>query len=101
MAPWEGGCYERLVLSINQSLKKSIGKNILSVAEFRAFCYEVGAVINSRPLTYVGEDFEPNQTITPAQLPKINCFNIELPLFPSPITRINFTGRQCEACKVV
>ena len=57
LAPWMGGFYERLVGTVKGALKKSIGKICLTEKKLETFLAEVEAVINSRPLVYVGEDF--------------------------------------------
>jgi len=57
LAPWMGGFYERLVSTNKGALKKSIGKVCLTEEKLQTFLTEEEAVINSRPLVYVGEDF--------------------------------------------
>ena len=57
LAPWMGGVYERLVGTAKGALKKSIGKICLTEKKLETFLTEAEAVINSRPLVYVGEDF--------------------------------------------
>ena len=52
-----GGFYEWLVGPVKGALKKSIGKICLTEKKLETFLAEAEAVINSRPLVYVGEDF--------------------------------------------
>ena len=52
-----GGFYDRLVGTVKGALKKSIGKICLTEKKLETFLAEAEAVINSRPLVYVGEDF--------------------------------------------
>ena len=66
LASWMGGFYERLVGIVKGALKKSIGKICLTEKKLETFLAEAEAVINSRPLVYVGEDFGSGFSLTPA-----------------------------------
>ena len=48
---------------VNQSLRKSIGK--ICMVELQTVVREGEAVVNSRPLVYVGADFSSEFTLTP------------------------------------
>ena len=65
-APWQGGFYERLVGLVKLSLKKSLGKSCLSSKELETVIVEVEAVLNSRPLVYVGCEIDSGVALTPA-----------------------------------
>ncbi len=71
-SPWEGGCYEKHISTIKACLRKTIGKNLLSISELRTLVNEAAAVINSRPLTYLGKDMEISQVITPNHFMSLN-----------------------------
>ena len=81
MAPWMGGFYERLVGLVKQSLRKSLGRNLFTLIQLQTLLKEIEAVINSRPLVYVGEDIHSSITLTPAHFltlnPKIGAPDIE------------------------
>ena len=66
MAPSKGGVYERLVGIVKRSLRKAIGKVCLTSEQLLNILKEAEAVINSRPLVYVGEDINSYMTLTPA-----------------------------------
>ena len=73
LAPWMGGFYERLVGTVKGALKKSIGKICLTEKKLETFLTEAEAVINSRPLVYVGEDFGSGFSLTPADFLTLNA----------------------------
>ena len=66
-SPWWGGFYERLVKSVKLSLRKVLGKAILTFEELQTVLCEIEAVINGRPLVYQSED-EMQEVITPFNL---------------------------------
>jgi len=64
-APWQGGFYERLVGLVKQSLRKGVGRKLLYWDKLLTLLAEVEAVINTRPLTYIFEEFESGFVLTP------------------------------------
>ncbi|XP_066987481.1 uncharacterized protein [Macrobrachium rosenbergii] len=65
-APWWGGWWERLVRSVKFALKKTLGVKCLSRCELETTLHEVAAYINSRPLTFVGEEVDTCNPLTPS-----------------------------------
>ena len=57
LAPWQGGFYKRLVGLVKRSLRKGIGLKRLTLDQFVVMLVEIEAVINTRPLTYIYEEF--------------------------------------------
>ena len=66
LPPWIGGFYERLVEICKMALKKSIEKLKLTMFQLQTFVAETEAIINSRPLVYVGEDLNDATALTPS-----------------------------------
>ena len=65
-SPWWGGWWERLVRSVKGSLKKSLGVRCLTRSELETTLHEVEACINSRPLTFVGDEVDSINPLTPS-----------------------------------
>ncbi|XP_062592781.1 uncharacterized protein LOC134254255 [Saccostrea cucullata] len=72
LAPWMGGFYERLVGVVKRCLRKTIGKLCLTNEQMRTMLAEAEAVVNSRPLVYIGDDINSNITLTPAHFLTLN-----------------------------
>ena len=72
MAPWMGGFYERLVGLVKRALRKTLAKNLLTMIQKQTLIKEVEAVLNSRPLVYVGEDINSRITLTPGNFLSLN-----------------------------
>lgn len=67
-----GGFYERLVGIVKRSLRKAIGKLCLGSEQLLTILKEAQAIINSRPLVYVGDDINSFMTLTPAHFLTLN-----------------------------
>ncbi|XP_062582984.1 uncharacterized protein LOC134244753 [Saccostrea cucullata] len=72
LAPWMGGFYERLIGVVKRCLRKAIGKLCLTSEQLRTLLAETEAVVNSRPLVYVGDDINSNIILTPAHFLTLN-----------------------------
>lgn len=75
LAPWMGGYYERLVSLVKRSLRKAIGKLCLTSEQLLTYLQEAEAVINSRPITYVGDDINSTIALTPSHFLTLNQYN--------------------------
>ncbi|CAI5682672.1 unnamed protein product [Oreochromis niloticus] len=65
-AAWWGGFWERLVRSVKICLKKVLGRASLHFEEMCTVLAEVEATLNSRPLTFVHNEVNEPQPLTPA-----------------------------------
>ena len=64
-SPWWGGWFERLVKSVKGALKKSLGSGVFRRSELETCLHEVEATVNSRPLTFVGDEVDSAEPLTP------------------------------------
>jgi len=64
-APWWGGWWERMVRTLKQLLKKTLGRSSLTYEGLLTVLCDCEAVINSRPITYLSDDPRELRPITP------------------------------------
>ena len=72
-SPWKGGFYERMVGLAKRACKKALGKCAVSKEQLSTLLIEVEAVMNTRPLVYVGDDINSGEALTPAHFLGTNC----------------------------
>ena len=79
-APWWGGWWERLVRSVKVALRKTLGVKCLTRCELETTLHEIEACVNSRPLTFAGEDPDSSKPLTPSHflIGRTAGFQIEL-----------------------
>lgn len=63
-----GGHWERVCRQLKEPLRKVLGKAFLNYTEMMTVLTDIEAIINSRPLTYVGDDIRDGRIITLALL---------------------------------
>ena len=63
-----GGCWERLIRTIKENLRKVLGAAFVSLPVFATLCCELEANVNDRPLCPPFEDADSWDPITPAKL---------------------------------
>ena len=64
-----GGFWEHLVQLVKRSLRKVVGKTILTFDELNTLLIEIEAIINSLPLTFVYDNYEGiSYALTPSYL---------------------------------
>ena len=66
-APWWGGFFERMVVSVKACLRKVLGNARLTFDEFLTVLVEVEGTLNSRPLTHDYNE-EEHEVLTPSHL---------------------------------
>ena len=67
-ASHRGGHWERVCRQLKEPLRKVLGKALLNYTEMMTVLTDIEAMINSRPLTYIGDDIKDGRIITPALL---------------------------------
>ncbi|MCP4486384.1 MAG: DDE-type integrase/transposase/recombinase, partial [Gammaproteobacteria bacterium] len=65
LSPWKGGVYERMVGICKSALKKSLGKRLITYEDLVTLLCETEAVVNSRPITFVGSDIQSSMPLRP------------------------------------
>ncbi|XP_052268500.1 uncharacterized protein LOC127869883 [Dreissena polymorpha] len=67
-ALWYGGWWKRLIGVTNSAVKKILGRSFVTLKELQTIIVEIEAIINDRPLTYVSEDINDTESISPSFL---------------------------------
>lgn len=65
---WYGSCYERLIRSLKEGLRKVLGKSVIAEWELLTILCEIEASINDRPLCAVSDDVAQFDPVTPSML---------------------------------
>ena len=80
--PWKGGVFERMIKIVKDCLSKSLQRRQLSATEMITVLYEVEAVVNNRPLSYMTGERNDIDTLTPAHL----LYGRKIQLYPNVVT---------------
>ena len=67
-APWQGGFYERMIGVVKKCLRKVLHNKRIIVDELRTLLVEIEARVNNRPLTYVHDNLDEPEPLTPNHL---------------------------------
>ena len=67
-APWFGGFYERLIGITKTTLKKTLGKRLVTFDELWTLVTEIETVVNERPITYQHCSLNKPTPLTPSML---------------------------------
>ena len=69
-SPWYGSIWERSIQTVKNCIKKSVGLRHISFFEFITLLAEIENVVNNRPLTYVSNNINDLEPLTPNHLLK-------------------------------
>ncbi|XP_053403036.1 uncharacterized protein LOC123546131 [Mercenaria mercenaria] len=67
-APWYGGWWERLIGVTKTSIKKVLGKSLVSLEVLQTIVTEVECIVNDRTLTHISTDPTDEEPLTPSHL---------------------------------
>ena len=67
LAAWWGGWFEKMVGLTKSILRRSLVRAMLLYVELEVILKKTQAILNNRPLSYQGEEFE-EETLTPNNL---------------------------------
>jgi len=79
-SPHWGGVYERLIGLTKTSLKKVLGRSLVTLQELYTLIKEIQAILNDRPLTTLNSDINDLQPLTPSHL----LFGFHITALPHP-----------------
>ena len=68
LSPWWGGSWERLIGVMKTTIRKTLGRSMITYERMRTLVKEVQSVMNNRPLTYVSGNLDDTQPLTPSML---------------------------------
>ena len=67
-APWFGGWWERLIGITNSTIKKVLGRALVSHETLHTIVTEIEGIMNDQPHTYVMSDASDQEPLRPAHL---------------------------------
>ncbi len=65
-SPWWGGWWERLIRPVKSAIRKTLSVKYVSRSELETLLHETEACVNSRPLTYVGDEPKSATPLSPS-----------------------------------
>ena len=92
-SPWWGGYIERQVQTVKQSLRKVIGSAALTFEEYTTYLYEVAALVNSRPISFIYDRVDEGEPVSPAMLMGGKSL-VQVP----PLFEVNVDGKAPQMC---
>ena len=70
-APWYGGFWERLIGLTTNTLKKVLGRALITLSDLQTIIVEIEGILNDRPLTCIfaiSADIDDEEALTPSHL---------------------------------
>ena len=92
--------YERLVGLVKRSFRKSLDRRMLTLIQLQTLLKEAEAVVNSRPLVYLGDDINSNISLTPGHFLSLNP-KVGVPMMDEDSQDPDYTPRDTSAEAIV
>ena len=92
-SPWWGGYIERQVQTVKRSLRKVMGSAVLTFEEYTTYLYEVAALVNSRPISFIYDRVDEGEPVSPAMLMGGKSL-VQVP----PMFEVNVEGKAPQMC---
>ena len=67
-ALWYGGFLERLIELTKNTLKKVLGRALITLSDLQMIIVEIEGILNDRQLTYISADIDDEEALTPSHL---------------------------------
>lgn len=100
LAPWMGGFYERLVGIVKRSLRKTLSRKLLTDVQLHTTLKEIEAIVNTRPLVYVGDDVDSTTMLTTSNFLTINP-DVGVPEIDYDLNDTEYKPQDCSADKLI
>ena len=92
-SPWWGGYIERQVQTVKRSLRKVMGSAVLTFEEYTTLLYEVAALVNSRPISFIYDRVDEGEPVSPSMLISGRSL-VQVP----PMYEVNVDGKTPQMC---
>ena len=93
-APWHGGYWERLIGLTKAALKRVLGRAHINLITLQILVVEIENILNNRPLTYVSDDPNDMEPLTPSHL----LYGRQITPLPYKVTPDELTDPDYQDC---
>lgn len=84
-SPWYGGFWERMIALTKNSIKRVLGRAVVTFEELQTLVVEIESSLNDRPITFVSDNLDDVNALTPSQL----LYGYKLGSLPDPLPEVD------------